>query len=513
MQESILNFITTNLSSIATNLASSLSLVAIVYVIIWVIFSKRFASKKVQLSKRAGFSQIKNEILNLFIVIIINWLFTGIIFWLRDNGMTQFYTEAGKFGWWYEIVSVVVLLLLSDTWFYWVHRALHHPKIYKFIHAEHHKSLDTTPFTTYSFHILEGLLLTIWVIPTVMVLPVSLLSLGITQTLGLFNNIKSHSGYEFYPKFFAHVFPLNILVTSTNHNLHHTRFNGNYGLIIRFWDIVCGTEVNETQDVFKSIHDRDSKSTKIIDNTKYQTLTISKLVSETADTTSIYFEPTNPDFYHYQAGQYINIRVKLNGQNCERTFSLSSSPLDKFLRITVKLNGQVSHHFQNQAKVGDTLEALLPVGDFGIVTDEASEKNYLMIAGGSGITPLYSMIRTLLVNEPKSKINLFYANRSTESTIFLKEIGELVNKYPGQFQVKHFTNGVRFGEGDVSEYNKANPEFETYICGPQSLKSAARMYLKNQKVAEKNIHTEDFVDGYVPWFGIGQNQKPKLAVA
>jgi ring-1,2-phenylacetyl-CoA epoxidase subunit PaaE len=508
--QTYITFIQSNLTTILTSLLTTFGLICIAYLLVWVIFAKPLAKNKIQLSKRAGIDQIKDETINTFLVILTNGLFTGVIFWLRDRGLTQFYTETGKFGIWYEILAAVILLLLSDSWFYWVHRGLHHPKIYKYIHAEHHKSLDTTPFTTNSFHVLEPILLTLWIIPAVMIMPVSFATLGVTQFIGAFNNLKSHLGYELYPKFFANIFPLNMLATSTNHNLHHTRFNGNYALMIRFWDIVCGTEIKETQDIFKSIHDRDPKTVKIIDNTKYQTLTISKLIKETADTTSIYFEPTNSDFYNYLAGQYINIRVKLNGINYDRTFSLSSSPLDKFLRITVKLNGKVSHYFHTQAQVGDKIKALLPIGDFGITTNSNNQINYLMIAGGSGITPLYSMIRTILQEEPKSKITLFYANRSKESTIFADELMQLVNQYKNNFDLKHFIGSNRLSEKNISEYVQKNKLAQYYICGPQGLKEAVSSYLKNQNVDDRNIHTEDFVDGYVPWFGLGKENKKKV---
>jgi ring-1,2-phenylacetyl-CoA epoxidase subunit PaaE len=327
-------------------------------------------------------------------------------------------------------------------------------------------------------------------------MPVSLFALGIVQVVGMFNNIKSHFGYELYPKFFAKVFPFNQLITSTHHNIHHTRYNGNYALMIRFWDIVCGTEISDTQEVFEEINDR--KKTIVVDNTKYQTLTISKLIKETSDTVSVYFEPDNKDFYNYQAGQYMNIRVKLNGKTHDRTFSLSSSPLDKFLRITVKLNGEVSHHLYNQAKVGDTIKALLPVGDF--VVKPVDE--YLLVAGGSGITPLYSMINTILVNQPKSKITLLYSNRSEESTIFKTELAELSSKNPN-LVIKNFISGKnRIGESDIVEVIKISPNVQTYICGPESLKTAVKSYLHNAKTPEIKVHTEDFVDGFVPLFGL-----------
>jgi ring-1,2-phenylacetyl-CoA epoxidase subunit PaaE len=495
MQDQIINYITTTSQGILTSLASSLGLVTFVFIIFWVVLAGFLSNKRIQTSKRAGFDQIKGEVYNTILVTITSTLFTGIIFYFKDSGWTKFYVDTGKFGWWYEVLAIIIVLLISDGWFYWTHRWLHHPKIYKYVHAVHHKSLDTTPYTTFSFHPIEGVLNTVWVLPLVMVMPVSLFALGIVQVVGMFNNIKSHFGYELYPKFFAKVFPFNQLITSTHHNIHHTRYNGNYALMIRFWDRVCGTEISDTQEVFEEINDR--QKTVVVENTKYQTLTIAKLVKETSETVSVYFEPTNQDFYNYQAGQYINIRVILSGKTHDRTFSLSSSPLDKFLRITVKLNGEVSHYLYNQAKVGDSIQALLPVGDF--VLKPADE--YLMVAGGSGITPLYSMINIILVNQPKSKITLLYSNRSEESTIFKTELAELSAMNPN-LVVKNFVSGKdRIEEGDIVAGVQNNPNIQTYICGPESLKSAVKSYLTIAKTPEVKVHTEDFVDGFVPLFG------------
>lgn len=486
------NFLISNSIGIISNLFSTVTILGLVYYIFWVLGSKKFAKRKIQLSKRAGWTQIKGELVNTFFTIIANAFFAGIVLWLVDNGYSKFYTETGKYGLWYEVFSFLVIFFIADAWFYWAHRVLHHPKIYKYIHAIHHKSLDTNPFTSYSFHILEGILLTLWILPTALLFPASILSLTINQVLGLFNNIKSHLGYEFYPKFFAKVFPFNMLVTSTNHNIHHARYNGNYGLQLRFWDILCKTEIADTQDIFVDIHNR--KQVTIIDNTKYQTVQISKLVKETKDAVSIYFKPNNPNFYKYLPGQYINLRIKINNQVHERCFSLSSSPLDDYLRITVKLNGLVSHYFNYRAKVGYTFEVLKPDGDFGLKTDIKNVKNYLMIAGGSGITPIYSMIKTILQIEPNSKISLLYANKTESEIIFASEIENLTQKYIN-FKVENFLSDKnRLGIGDIEKYTQYK-NFECYYCGPESLKIALKNYFIQLNL-DNEIKTEDFADGY-----------------
>jgi ferredoxin-NADP reductase len=327
-------------------------------------------------------------------------------------------------------------------------------------------------------------------------MPISMTVLGIMQVIGTFNNLKSHLGYEFFPRFF-NAPPFNMLVTATNHSLHHTQYNGNYGLFFRFWDIVCGTELNSTESTFNEIHQREIGT--IIDNTKYRTLTIDKLVKETPDTVSVYFKPEDKAFYNYKAGQYLTLKVKVGGKTYHRCFSLSSSPnIDDFLRITVKLKGEVSHYFYNTSKIGDIVESLLPVGDFTFTPDKIIENHYVMVAGGSGITPLYSMIIQMLQFEPKSKVTLLYTNKKEENIVFKKELNELTHQYP-QFEYNEFISSIKRIE--INDLKFGNNAYY-YICGPDSLKDGITQHLKDLKISKSHINIEHFADGYTPWFGL-----------
>jgi ring-1,2-phenylacetyl-CoA epoxidase subunit PaaE len=473
-----------------TTVIAALVIMSTAFFIFWVAFGKKLSNRKIQLSKRAGLPQIKDEIGTTMLSFIGSTVFMLLLLSLKDSGLTKFYMTEGKPGW-YEGITVIVMLLISDTWFYWSHRAMHHPKIYKYVHALHHKSLDVNPYTSTSFHVIEAVWLTVWVLPLAMVMPISMTALGIMQVLGTFNNLKSHLGYELFPKFFK-IPPFNMLVTATNHSLHHTQYNGNYGLFFRFWDIICKTELNVTTQLFQDIHERKDSVT--IDNTKYKTLTISNIVKETDDTVSLYFKPTDQNFYGYEAGQHLTVRVKVKGRTHSRCFSLSSTPGDDFLRITVKLKGEVSHWFYNEVKIGDTIESLYPVGDFKANKSE----NYVMVAGGSGITPLYSMIKAILKKESLSNIKLLYANKSENSIIFKTEIDALTKQYPN-FECQHFVSGQkRISIEDLDVNTGAN----YYVCGPDSLKESVFDNLHIAGISENNIHTEHFVDGYVPWFGL-----------
>jgi ring-1,2-phenylacetyl-CoA epoxidase subunit PaaE len=479
-----------------TSVVGALTIMSAAFLLIWIIFGKKLSNRKIQLSKRAGWAQIKEEIGASMISFIGSTVFMMVILSFKDSGATKFYVETGKYGLWYEIVTVIIMLLLSDTWFYWCHRSMHHPSVYKYVHALHHKSLDVNPYTSTSFHVIEAVLLTVWVLPLVLLMPVSMTALAVMQVLGTFNNLKSHLGYELFPNFF-NASPFNLLVTATNHSLHHTQYNGNYGLFFRFWDIACDTELNTTGSTFAEIHQRANET--IIDNTTYQTLTIDKLVKENHNTVSVYFKPTNKIFYNYKAGQYLTVKVKVNGKTYSRCFSLSSSPsIDDFLSITVKLKGEVSHYFYNTAQIGDSIEALFPVGDFAFSPNAANENHYVMVAGGSGITPLYSMMVQMLRFEPKSKVTLLFANSSVENILFKKELNELAQQFP-QFSYNDFISGSkRISKDDLN----INPNAAYYICGPDALKDGILKHLKDLKINKTNIHVEHFADGYTPWFGL-----------
>lgn len=118
------------------------------------------------------------------------------------------------------------------------------------MHAVHHKSVDVNPFSSYSFHAFEGFILGAWIIPAALFLPIPLPVLGLVQVIGLLNNVNSHLGYELLPAWWVKLPPFKWTSSSTFHNLHHQKFNGNYGLMFRFWDKVLGTELPGYEEAF-----------------------------------------------------------------------------------------------------------------------------------------------------------------------------------------------------------------------------------------------------------------------
>jgi ring-1,2-phenylacetyl-CoA epoxidase subunit PaaE len=130
----------------------------------------------------------------------------------------------------------------------------------------------------------------------------------------------------------------------------------------------------------------------------------------------------------------------------------------------------------------------------------------VLIAGGSGITPLFSMLKQIVHNEPKSSVVLLYASGSREKVIFGAELRELSAQFP-QFSMTEYISGQRrISKEDLREYGNA----EFYICGPISLQQGMLQHLKELHIPKTSIHTENFVDGYVPWFGLMQRRKYSL---
>jgi sterol desaturase/sphingolipid hydroxylase (fatty acid hydroxylase superfamily) len=170
-------------------------------------------------------------------------------------GYTKIYTDINEYPRFFAFSGFFIFLLVDDTWFYWMHRLLHHPRIFKYIHKVHHKSIDVNPFTSVSFHWAETLLLTIWIVPASMLFPVYVPAFGILQVWGFVDNIKSHLGYEFFPSWWNKSFG-KLMTSSTHHNMHHSKFNGNYGVHFRIWDRLLGTEFKDYEKTFDEIQER-----------------------------------------------------------------------------------------------------------------------------------------------------------------------------------------------------------------------------------------------------------------
>lgn len=230
------------------------TVIVLTYWLIWKKLGPRLKAWRIQTKKRFNNQQLFREIKNAFFTLSVGALFSSIVIYASTQGYTQIYSNFWEHPIW-SVASFFVLLFIDDTWFYWIHRLLHHPKLYRLIHEEHHKSIDVSPFTTLSFHILEPFLLSLWILPMAFFFPIYAPALGLLQLWGFLDNLKSHLGYELYPSWWNESW-LAFLTSSTYHNLHHSHFNGNYGVHFRFWDRWLGTEFQHYEATYTKIQER-----------------------------------------------------------------------------------------------------------------------------------------------------------------------------------------------------------------------------------------------------------------
>ena len=250
---------------------------------------------------------------------------------------------------------------------------------------------------------------------------------------------------------------------------------------------------------------------------EFHRLKVKKMQKETAHAVSVFF--TIPESlkkaFKFDAGQYVTLRFKMNGKEERRSYSLSTAPFESEFAVTVKKieDGYISKHIHDQIKEGDEIEVMAPEGRFVIQPDENAMIDYYLIGAGSGITPLMSVIKTVLENEPKSRIHLLYGNRNVESVIFKHELDRMAADYAGQFSVEYVYSGnpvakkkflsglfsktsnnwaLRSGrinndilKGWLAEYPARFEEKRYLICGPGDMIDTVEKYLLSEGTNKK----------------------------
>lgn len=237
-------------------------------------------------------------------------------------------------------------------------------------------------------------------------------------------------------------------------------------------------------------------------------MTIKEVKRETKDAVSILFnvpEELKPN-YTFIAGQYINLRLTLDNQEIRRAYSICSAPDSGELRITVKAvnNGLFSQFANTKLKAGDILEVGKPEGKFTFEPEAGRLRNYAAFAAGSGITPVLSIIQSVLNGEPKSTFVLVYGNKTPEETIFHKQLHDLQLKYVGRFFVHYVFSQAKaenalFGRIDKSTVNfvlnnkHKELQFDKfYLCGPEEMINTVSTVLKEHNIKESAIKFELF---------------------
>jgi len=228
----------------------------------------------------------------------------------------------------------------------------------------------------------------------------------------------------------------------------------------------------------------------------YHTLTVAQVIEETSDAKSLVLDipPSLREQFHYKPGQFLTLRVPHAGGTLARCYSLSSAPgIDAMPRVTVKrvAHGRASNWICDELRPGSKLDVLPPAGVF---VPRQLDQDFLLFAGGSGITPVLSIAKAALRNGT-GRVTLIYANRDEASIIFRDTLRELAKAYPRRLTVMHWLDSVQGVPGSEQLQVWAAPwcDAQCFVCGPAPFMESVRAALTTLDVPRERIHLERFV--------------------
>lgn len=242
---------------------------------------------------------------------------------------------------------------------------------------------------------------------------------------------------------------------------------------------------------------------------RFHSLVVQSVFHETSDSVSISLaipDELRADFA-FKAGQYLTFRVRIDGEELRRTYSICSGPEETELRVGIKRleGGKFSTWANTELNVGQTIEAMSPMGRFVLPESQPEGSHFVAFASGSGITPVLAMIKEILIRRPKDRFTLFYGNRFTSSIMFREEIEGIKNRFPGRLALYHILSGEQpevdlfKGRIDVEKvkslsgrlFDLANTDF-FMACGPGDMIQQVKSSLQELGINPDRILSEMF---------------------
>ncbi|BAU54079.1 sterol desaturase family protein [Mucilaginibacter gotjawali] len=230
-------------------------LAGIPFIVYYHLITKRKHAAKIQY-RHASRGDFAREILHSMQTTIVFTAILYLVVYTPLKKFTLFYDGITDYPLWWLLAGPVLALLIHDTYFYWMHRLLHHRRLFRFAHLLHHKSTNPSPWTSYSFHFIEACTEGAVFLLIVVVVPMHLVSVTIFVITAFVINVYGHLGYEIAPLWLRNTFVFEIVNTSVYHNMHHSKFKGNYGLYFRLWDRLMGTEHPDYVKEYDAIQQR-----------------------------------------------------------------------------------------------------------------------------------------------------------------------------------------------------------------------------------------------------------------
>ena len=242
---------------------------------------------------------------------------------------------------------------------------------------------------------------------------------------------------------------------------------------------------------------------------KFHSLTVSDKRNETADSVRLSLQvPADVQSeFEFLPGQHLPVQIEIDGKPVRRTYSICSAPGEGPLELGIRIqpDGCFSGFVANQLQIGDVLQVMPPFGQFHASIDPANEKTYLAFASGSGITPIFSIMRSTLEQEPGSRFLLFYGNRRQNTTMFIDDLYALKNSFPERLQLYFlFTREeqeypIFSGRLDDEKTGELYRKFcvgldpdEVFICGPDTMIETVRNSLRELGMDDDVIHVERY---------------------
>ena len=227
------------------------------FALVYVLKRKAWSYRKIQ----AAFPKPTDYGREIFYSLLTILIFVGvglIVFATPLRHYNLRYETIEEYGWPYWGLSVILMIFLHDTYFYWAHRLMHHPKLFRYFHSLHHKSTNPSPWAAYAFQPTEAVIEASIIFPIVFLIPFHKTALLAFLFFMMAYNVYGHLGFELFPKRFNRHPIGRWLNTSVNHNQHHKWFTGNYGLYFLFWDRWLGTIREDYDEAYQAVDGKRS---------------------------------------------------------------------------------------------------------------------------------------------------------------------------------------------------------------------------------------------------------------
>ena len=246
----------------------------------------------------------------------------------------------------------------------------------------------------------------------------------------------------------------------------------------------------------------------------YHNLTIKKIIQETKDAITIVFSHPQDKKIEYRSGQFLTLIATIGGKEIRRAYSLCSSPfVDEELAVSVKRvdKGLMSNFLPDNFKEGDIVKVMEPMGHFVTDFDKNNKRHLILFAGGSGITPMMSIIKSVINQEPESIVSLIYCNKDIDSIIFRNELERLQTTFEGRLHVIHILDNAPMNwqgysgllnSEMLSKLVERIPDWgidkTTYLmCGPEGMMKNVDKLLSGRNIPKEKIFKESFVQGII----------------